>query len=167
MTGSYAGNGIVSNDTTSVSLLNLEQLTFIGGSAAGAAAHDPDDLIMYDSTNGNLSYDADGNGGGAAQIFAVVSPGLAMSASNFLLVQGGVRSDKPTCSHGLVDRKLEARGPQGFNVGAVAPHCRRDLRCGRCDWRRTSCRSRASQGNARRDTRRRLPWRFPSRRSWW
>ena len=85
MTGSYAGNGIVSNDTTSVSLLNLEQLTFIGGSAAGAAAHDPDDLIMYDSTNGNLSYDADGNGGGVAQIFAVVSRGLPMSASNFLL----------------------------------------------------------------------------------
>ena len=40
---------------------------------------------MYDSTNGNLSYDADGNGGGVAQIFAVVSRGLPMSASNFLL----------------------------------------------------------------------------------
>jgi Ca2+-binding RTX toxin-like protein len=52
---------------------------------AGAAAHDADDRIMYDSTNGNLSYDADGNEGGAAQTFAVVSPGLAMSASNFLL----------------------------------------------------------------------------------
>jgi len=52
---------------------------------AGAAAHDPDDRIMYDTTNGNLSYDADGNGAGAAQVFAVVSPGLAMSAANFVL----------------------------------------------------------------------------------
>jgi len=85
VTGSHAGSGIVSDGTTSVSLLDLEQLTFIGGSAAGAAAHDPDDLIKYDSTNGNLSYDVDGNGGGAAQIFAVVSRRLPMSASNFLL----------------------------------------------------------------------------------
>ena len=52
---------------------------------AGAAAQDAEDRILYDSASGNLMYDSDGTGAQAATTFAVLDPGLALSASDFLL----------------------------------------------------------------------------------
>lgn len=52
--------------------------------AFGAA--DASDRILYDSATGTLYYDSDGSGAAAAVAFALVTPGLAMSASDFFVV---------------------------------------------------------------------------------
>ena len=58
-------------------------------SAAGAtSAHDSTDRIVYNSTNGALYYDADGNkAGGVAPIeFAVVDTHAALTNADFVVV---------------------------------------------------------------------------------
>jgi serralysin len=52
----------------------------------GTAAHDATDRIVYNPGNGGLFYDADGSGAGAAVLFAVVEPGLALSSADFVVV---------------------------------------------------------------------------------
>jgi Ca2+-binding RTX toxin-like protein len=52
----------------------------------GSFAQDPDDRIIYDPGSGNIFYDADGNGAGTALLFAHVTPGLVLSAADFLIV---------------------------------------------------------------------------------
>jgi Ca2+-binding RTX toxin-like protein len=52
----------------------------------GAAAHDRDDRIVYDSSTGSLIYDADGNDSDQAKVFAVLDPGLALTHDDFLIV---------------------------------------------------------------------------------
>jgi serralysin len=47
---------------------------------------DADDRIIYDSGTGNISYDADGSGAGAAVVFAQVSAGTMLSADNFHII---------------------------------------------------------------------------------
>jgi Ca2+-binding RTX toxin-like protein len=49
---------------------------------SGAAAHDADDRIIYNSATGQLFYDADGNGAGAAQLIATISNHSALSATD-------------------------------------------------------------------------------------
>jgi Ca2+-binding RTX toxin-like protein len=53
---------------------------------AGAAAHDADDRIIYDSATGKIFYDADGNGAGAQVLFAQLGAGTALTNADFLIV---------------------------------------------------------------------------------
>jgi Ca2+-binding RTX toxin-like protein len=52
----------------------------------GTAAADASDRIIYNKTTGALLFDKDGAGGAAAVQFATLSPGLAMTASEFFIV---------------------------------------------------------------------------------
>jgi Ca2+-binding RTX toxin-like protein len=52
----------------------------------GSAAQDANDRIIYDSGTGTLSYDNDGLGGNAAVQFAALSPGLALTYLDFVVV---------------------------------------------------------------------------------
>jgi Ca2+-binding RTX toxin-like protein len=52
----------------------------------GAVAQDADDRILYDPGSGNIFYDADGNGSGTAQWFAHVTPGMILTAADFVIV---------------------------------------------------------------------------------
>ncbi|MBB3983438.1 Ca2+-binding RTX toxin-like protein [Sphingobium fontiphilum] len=47
---------------------------------------DADDRIIYDPTSGAIYYDADGSGATAAIMFATVTAGLALSASDFTVI---------------------------------------------------------------------------------
>jgi Ca2+-binding RTX toxin-like protein len=51
----------------------------------GAAAADASDRILYDSVTGNLYFDADGNGAGAAIRFAQLGAGLALTQADFVV----------------------------------------------------------------------------------
>ena len=57
--------------------------------ASGATAgHDADDRVIYDTASGNLWYDADGSGGGAAQRIAVIDGAPSLVASDIEVVNG-------------------------------------------------------------------------------
>ena len=52
----------------------------------GTSAQDADDRIIYNSTTGQLFYDADGNGSGAAVLFATLQGAPALAASDFVVI---------------------------------------------------------------------------------
>jgi len=52
------------------------------GTAATTAAH----RIIYDNVSGDLLYDADGSGAAAATLFASLTPGLAVTNADFVVV---------------------------------------------------------------------------------
>ena len=55
--------------------------------AAGATAgHDADDRLVYNTSNGNLYYDADGSGAGAAQVVATFQGGVSISAADITVI---------------------------------------------------------------------------------
>jgi serralysin len=62
---------------------------FVAGDArfyAGAAAHDADDRVIYDTSTGQLYYDADGNGAGAAQLIATLTTHPAVAATDITVL---------------------------------------------------------------------------------
>jgi Ca2+-binding RTX toxin-like protein len=54
-----------------------------GAFRTGTAAQDADDRIIYNKANGNIWFDADGNGSGEAVLLARVDAGLALAHTNF------------------------------------------------------------------------------------
>jgi cysteinyl-tRNA synthetase, unknown class len=52
----------------------------------GAAAHDADDHIVYDPATGNLIYDTNGNALGGASVIATLTPNLALTEQDFLIL---------------------------------------------------------------------------------
>ncbi|SEP63509.1 beta strand repeat-containing protein [Nitrosomonas ureae] len=55
-------------------------------SGPGAVALDSNDFLIYNTTNGNLSYDADGNGAGAPVAFAILTGAPALTAADFVII---------------------------------------------------------------------------------
>ena len=51
--------------------------------ALGRSAADASDRIIYDAASGKIFYDADGLGGAAARLFAVVRPGTELTPADF------------------------------------------------------------------------------------
>jgi serralysin len=68
--GDYTGRGVMAKSAFFV----------------GSAAHDADDRIIYNKQTGAISYDADGNGAGAAIQFAQVEAGTKLKASDFFMM---------------------------------------------------------------------------------
>jgi Ca2+-binding RTX toxin-like protein len=60
--------------------------SFVPG--AGAQAQDADDRILYDTTTGSVSYDADGNGAGTAVAFATLFGTPSLAATDILVAAG-------------------------------------------------------------------------------
>ena len=58
-------------------------------SSGTGTAHDGDDRVIYNSSNGQLWYDADGNGGGARQLIATLEGIPALTASDITIINGG------------------------------------------------------------------------------
>jgi len=92
-----AGNvDIVAGFVTGVDRLALDDAIFTALGAAGVldaaafvagtAAADADDRIVYDGATGRLFYDADGNGAGAAILFATLQGAPTLAASDFLVI---------------------------------------------------------------------------------
>jgi Ca2+-binding RTX toxin-like protein len=53
---------------------------------SGSTAQDADDRILYDAATGNLFFDADGNGAGAAVLFANLTNHAALTAGDFMVI---------------------------------------------------------------------------------
>ena len=58
--------------------------TFVSG--AGAVAADANDYLLYNTTTGTLSYDADGNGAGVAVAFVTLVGIPALTAADFTII---------------------------------------------------------------------------------
>ncbi len=52
----------------------------------GAAAHDADDRIVYNSATGALFYDSNGNAAGGVLQFANLAKGLALTNADFVVI---------------------------------------------------------------------------------
>jgi serralysin len=79
------------NDTIQLDQSIFTALTTLGTLSAtafftGAAAHDSNDRIVYNSASGDLFYDRDGTGAIAAVQFAHLNSTPAISSSNFTVV---------------------------------------------------------------------------------
>lgn len=59
--------------------------SFRAGSVA-TAANDADDFLLYDTSSGALYYDQLGSGGAAAQQIAWLTPGLTLTALDFMVI---------------------------------------------------------------------------------
>jgi Ca2+-binding RTX toxin-like protein len=61
---------------------------FFAGAGA-TSGHDADDRVVYNTSTGQLFYDADGNGAGVAQLIATLQPGAALAATDIVVDNGG------------------------------------------------------------------------------
>ena len=52
----------------------------------GKVALGAEDRVIYDRANGDLRFDADGTGAGAAILFAQVAPGTLLTATDFWVI---------------------------------------------------------------------------------
>src|SRR5207253_2720257 len=52
------------------------------GAAGATGGHDADDRIVLDTSTGNVYYDADGNGAGAAQLIFTLQAGAGLVATD-------------------------------------------------------------------------------------
>jgi Ca2+-binding RTX toxin-like protein len=57
-----------------------------GAFVTGTAAADANDRIIYNAASGQLYYDADGNGAGAAVLFATLQGNPVLAASDFMVI---------------------------------------------------------------------------------
>lgn len=78
----------VADDTIALDHLVFNSLATISADnfVIGTAAADANDYLIYNSSNGHLMYDADGNGAGAAIDVAVVGSDLALTSLDFLAI---------------------------------------------------------------------------------
>jgi Ca2+-binding RTX toxin-like protein len=58
-------------------------------SSGTGTAHDADDRVIYNTSTGQLWYDADGSGGGAAALIATLQGARPLAASDIEVVNGG------------------------------------------------------------------------------
>jgi Ca2+-binding RTX toxin-like protein len=91
----FADRDIIRDFTSGSDKILLEEAAFTaivegplteGAFRVGPAATDADDRIIYDRATGKVFYDADGVGGADQIIFAQVTAGLRLAASDFLLI---------------------------------------------------------------------------------
>ena len=61
----------------------LKASEFVANKAGRAV--DSNDYLVYDSDGGQLYYDADGSGAGVAVLVAILAPGLALTAADFVV----------------------------------------------------------------------------------
>jgi Ca2+-binding RTX toxin-like protein len=81
------------NDANDTFVLNHAVFTTLGvGTLAakqfqiGAAANEAADRIIYNQGTGQIFYDADGDLGGTAVLFATVTPGISLTNNDFIVV---------------------------------------------------------------------------------
>jgi hypothetical protein len=80
-----AGNDTIWLDDAIFAMLAAGRLA-AGAFRIGTAAADADDRIVYNSTNGQLIYDANGSAADGATLFAILDPSLALTAADFFVV---------------------------------------------------------------------------------
>lgn len=86
LTGYSVADDIIHLENAVFAALTTTGTLASGAFAIGASATTTAHRIIYNATNGQLLYDADGNGGGTAIHFATLSAGLAMTAGEFLVI---------------------------------------------------------------------------------
>jgi Ca2+-binding RTX toxin-like protein len=68
---------------------------FFAGTGANGG-HDADDRVIYDTSSGNLWYDADGSGGGSAQLIARLEGAPSLKPSDISVENGSTPTPTPT-----------------------------------------------------------------------
>ncbi|MGL4396132.1 MAG: calcium-binding protein [Hyphomicrobium sp.] len=80
------GGGLVGTDPNVVVTNLVDGTNFVSGSGGGAGPTSATGWFIYDTDNGQLSWDVDGNTGGAAVLIATLSNNFALTANDFVIV---------------------------------------------------------------------------------